>query len=252
MNINIITLFPEIFKSLEFGLIGQAIDQKKIHINIFNLRKNAINSYGQVDDKPYGGGEGMVLMADPLERTINIIQYIHKGYVINMSPQGNNFSQSKAQELVKKNNITIIAGRYEGIDQRFINQYVDEEISTGDYILSGGEFAALILIDACSRFIPGVIDSVIDKEGVVVNSNGMLIQGIIGIGGEKKGYIKIIDKEEIDSKQNIKEKIIVMKSNLTYDFYILLDKLGVQGIVSGGIDYETLIFRFLFLYYFSF
>ena len=173
MNINIITLFPEIFKSLEFGLIGQAIDQKKIHINIFNLRKNAINSYGQVDDKPYGGGEGMVLMAEPLERTINSIPNIQKGHVINMSPQGNNFSQSKAQELVKKNNITIIAGRYEGIDQRFINQYVDEEISTGDYILSGGEFAALILIDACSRFIPGVIGN---KKSVDLDtfSNGLL------------------------------------------------------------------------------
>ena len=173
MNINIITLFPEIFKSLEFGLIGQAIDQKKIHINIFNLRKNAINSYGQVDDKPYGGGEGMVLMAEPLEKTINSIPNIQKGHVINMSPQGNNFSQSKAKELAKKNNITIIAGRYEGIDQRFINQYVDEEISTGDYILSGGEFAALILIDACSRFIPGVIGN---KKSVDLDtfSNGLL------------------------------------------------------------------------------
>ena len=173
MNINIITLFPEIFKSLEFGLIGQAIDQKKIHINIFDLRKNAINSYGQVDDKPYGGGEGMVLMAEPLERTINSIPNTQKGHVINMSPQGNNFSQSKAKELVKQNNITIIAGRYEGIDQRFINQYVDEEISTGDYILSGGEFAALILIDACSRFIPGVIGN---KKSVDLDtfSNGLL------------------------------------------------------------------------------
>ena len=173
MNINIITLFPEIFKSLQFGLLGQAIDQKKIHINIFDLRKNAINSYGQVDDRPYGGGEGMVLMAEPLERTINSIPNIQKGHVINMSPQGNNFSQSKAKELAKQNNITIIAGRYEGIDQRFINQYVDEEISTGDYILSGGEFAALILIDACSRFIPGVIGN---KKSVDLDtfSNGLL------------------------------------------------------------------------------
>ena len=128
MNINIITLFPEIFKSLQFGLLGQAIDQKRIHINIFDLRKNAINSYGQVDDKPYGGGEGMVLMAEPLERTINSIPNIQKGHVINMSPQGNNFSQSKAKELAKQNNITIIAGRYEGIDQRFINQYVDDRV----------------------------------------------------------------------------------------------------------------------------
>jgi len=191
MNINIITLFPEIFKSLEFGLIGQAIDQKKIHINIFNLRKNAINSYGQVDDKPYGGGEGMVLMAEPLERTINSIPNIQKGHVINMSPQGNNFSQSKAKELAKQNNITIIAGRYEGIDQRFINQYVDEEISTGDYILSGGEFAALILIDACSRFIPGVIGN---KKSVDLDtfSNGLL-KGPVFTRPEKFNDSKVPD-----------------------------------------------------------
>lgn len=191
MNINIITLFPEIFKSLEFGLIGQAIDQKKIHINIFDLRKNAINSYGQVDDKPYGGGEGMVLMAEPLERTINSIPNIQKGHVINMSPQGNNFSQSKAKELAKQNNITIIAGRYEGIDQRFINQYVDEEISTGDYILSGGEFAALILIDACSRFIPGVIGN---KKSVDLDtfSNGLL-KGPVFTRPEKFNDSKVPD-----------------------------------------------------------
>jgi len=191
MNINIITLFPEIFKSLQFGLLGQAIDQKKIHINIFDLRKNAINSYGQVDDKPYGGGEGMVLMAEPLERTINSIPNIQKGHVINMSPQGNNFSQSKAKELAKQNNITIIAGRYEGIDQRFINQYVDEEISTGDYILSGGEFAALILIDACSRFIPGVIGN---KKSVDLDtfSNGLL-KGPVFTRPEKFNDSKVPD-----------------------------------------------------------
>ena len=191
MNINIITLFPEIFKSLQFGLLGQAIDQKKIHINIFDLRKNAINSYGQVDDKPYGGGEGMVLMAEPLERTINSIPNIQKGHVINMSPQGNNFSQSKAKELAKQNNITIIAGRYEGIDQRFINQYVDEEISTGDYILSGGEFAALILIDACSRFIPGVIGN---KKSIDLDtfSNGLL-KGPVFTRPEKFNDSKVPD-----------------------------------------------------------
>ena len=191
MNINIITLFPEIFKSLQFGLLGQAIDQKRIHINIFDLRKNAINSYGQVDDKPYGGGEGMVLMAEPLERTINSIPNIQKGHVINMSPQGNNFSQSKAKELAKQNNITIIAGRYEGIDQRFINQYVDEEISTGDYILSGGEFAALILIDACSRFIPGVIGN---KKSVDLDtfSNGLL-KGPVFTRPEKFNDSKVPD-----------------------------------------------------------
>ena len=173
MHINIITLFPEIFKSLNYGLLGQAIDRKDITINIFNLRKNAMNQHGQVDDKPYGGGEGMVLMAQPLEKTIESIEKNKRGHVINLSPQGKTLSQAKAQELSKMKDITIIAGRYEGIDERFIDQYVDEEISIGDFILSGGEFAALVLIDSCSRFIPGVIGN---QKSVDLDtfSNGLL------------------------------------------------------------------------------
>ena len=157
MNINIITLFPEIFDSLDHGLLGQAIQREDITINKIDLRKYKINKYGQVDDKPYGGGEGMVLMAEPLEKSIKGIPPHELGRVINLSPQGGLLNQHKARELSNLNNITIIAGRYEGIDERFISQYVDEEISIGDFILSGGEFAALALIDSLSRFIPGVI-----------------------------------------------------------------------------------------------
>ena len=157
MNINIITLFPEIFDSLNYGLLGQALDREDIKINIFDLRDHKLNKHGQVDDKPYGGGEGMVLMAEPLENAIKNIPSDNLGIVINLSPQGRILSQKKAKELSKLKNITIICGRYEGIDERLISQYVDDEISIGDYVLSGGEFAALTLIDTLSRFIPGVI-----------------------------------------------------------------------------------------------
>jgi tRNA (guanine37-N1)-methyltransferase len=157
MNINIITLFPEIFEALNYGLLGQAIDREDIKINIFNLRKHQINKHGQVDDKPYGGGEGMVLMAEPLEKSIKDIPGDILGKVINLSPQGSLLNHNKAKELSSLKSITIISGRYEGIDERFISQYVDEEISIGDFVLSGGEFAALSLIDSLSRFIPGVI-----------------------------------------------------------------------------------------------
>ena len=157
MNINIITLFPEIFLALNSGLLGQAIERKEIVINIINLRDHSLNDYGQVDDKPYGGGEGMVLMAEPLDRSIQSIPITQRGTIVNLSPQGEKLSQPKAKEISKLNNLTIIAGRYEGIDERIINQYVDEEISIGDFVLSGGEFAALTLIDVCARFIPGVI-----------------------------------------------------------------------------------------------
>ena len=157
MNINIITLFPEIFEALNYGLLGQAIEREDIKINIFNLREHQINKHGQVDDKPYGGGQGMVLMAEPLEKSLNDIPTNSLGRVINLSPQGSLLNHQKAKELSSLSSITIISGRYEGIDERFISQYVDEEISIGDFVLSGGEFAALSLIDSLSRFIPGVI-----------------------------------------------------------------------------------------------
>ncbi|MDC1013546.1 tRNA (guanosine(37)-N1)-methyltransferase TrmD [Gammaproteobacteria bacterium] len=157
MNINIITLFPEIFEALNFGLLGQAIGRQDIKINTYNLRDHQINKHGQVDDKPYGGGAGMVLMAEPLEKSLKDIPVDEVGKVINLSPQGTLFNHKKAKEFSLLKSITIIAGRYEGIDERFISQYIDEEISIGDFVLSGGEFAALNLIDSISRFIPGVI-----------------------------------------------------------------------------------------------
>jgi tRNA (guanine37-N1)-methyltransferase len=164
MNINIITLFPEIFEALNYGLLGQAIDREDIKINILDLREHQINKHGQVDDKPYGGGEGMVLMAEPLERSLKYIPGNNLGRVINLSPQGKLLNHEKARELSSLKSITIISGRYEGIDERFISQYVDEEISIGDFVLSGGEFAALNLIDSLSRFIPGVIGNIQSVE----------------------------------------------------------------------------------------
>ena len=173
MNINIITLFPEIFEALNYGLLGQAINREDIKINIFNLRKHQINKHGQVDDKQYGGGQGMVLMAEPLEKSIKDIPADILGKVINLSPQGNLLNHDKSKELSSLESITIISGRYEGIDERFISQYVDEEISIGDFVLSGGEFAALSLIDSLSRFIPGVIGN---KRSVDLDS---LSQGFL-------------------------------------------------------------------------
>ena len=173
MNINIITLYPEIFEALNYGLLGQAKNREDIKINIFNLRKHQINKHGQVDDKQYGGGQGMVLMAEPLEKSIKDIPSDILGKVINLSPQGNLLNHDKSKELSSLESITIISGRYEGIDERFISQYVDEEISIGDFVLSGGEFAALSLIDSLSRFIPGVIGN---KRSVDLDS---LSQGFL-------------------------------------------------------------------------
>ena len=167
-NFDVITLFPKAFQLINnLGVITRALDKNLIDVNLHDLREYGEGAYRQVDDKPYGGGEGMVLMAAPLENAIKNIPSDNLGIVINLSPQGTIFSQKKAKELSKLKNITIICGRYEGIDERLISQYVDDEISIGDYVLSGGEFAALTLIDTLSRFIPGVIGN---KKSVELDS----------------------------------------------------------------------------------
>jgi len=157
MNINILTIFPEIFDILKSGVVTKPIKDKKLNIELLDIRKNSINKHNHVDSKPYGGGEGMVMMAEPIVKTLKQINKKNLGRVIFMSPQGNKLNQKKIISLSKLKNMTIICGRYEGIDQRVIDKYVDEEISIGDFILSGGEYAAICLVDAISRYIPGTL-----------------------------------------------------------------------------------------------
>ena len=157
MNFNILTIFPEIFDIFNVGLISKSIKKKLIKINTFDIRENSVNKHNHVDSKPYGGGEGMVMMAEPLAKTLSSIKKRQLGKVIYLSPQGKQLDQKKVVSLASRKNITLICGRYEGIDQRVIEKYVDEEISIGDFVLSGGEYAAICLIDAISRHIPGVL-----------------------------------------------------------------------------------------------
>ena len=155
MNFNLVTIFPEIIKLLEFGVIGKAIEKDLISINGLNPRNFSKNTSKNVDDAPYGGGEGMVMMAEPLALAIKSIK--NKGKVILMSPQGEHLSNSHIDDLLDEKSITIICVRYEGIDERFIENYVDQEFSIGDFVLSGGDIPALALIDALSRKIPDVL-----------------------------------------------------------------------------------------------
>ena len=157
MNFNILTIFPEIFDIFNVGLMSKSIKKKLIKINTFDIRENSVNKHNHVDSKPYGGGEGMVMMAEPLVKTLSSIKRRQLGKVIYLSPQGKQLDQKKVISLASRKNITLICGRYEGIDQRVIEKYVDEEISIGDFVLSGGEYAAICLIDAISRHIPGVL-----------------------------------------------------------------------------------------------
>jgi tRNA (guanine37-N1)-methyltransferase len=172
MKFNILTIFPEIFNVLNHGVISKAFE-KNLSINCYDIRENAINKHGQIDGKPYGGGEGMLMMAQPLKETLSKISSKDRGQVIYLSPQGKRLSQENVINYSTMKSLTLVCGRYEGVDQRFIEKYVDEEISIGDFILSGGEYAAICLIDAIARNLPGTIGN----EDSIKNdsfSNGLL------------------------------------------------------------------------------
>lgn len=154
MKINLVSLFPDFFASpLASGLLGKAVADGLLSVNMINIRDFATGNYRQCDDYPYGGGAGMVLMAGPLSRAIESIG--PTGPVLMTSAGGELFTQAMARELSGMEELTIICGHYEGIDQRIADRYVDREVSIGNYVLSGGEFAALVIIDALARLIPG-------------------------------------------------------------------------------------------------
>jgi len=155
MNINVISIFPEILESSFRGLTGKALEKNIAKLKLIDLKEFSNNDYGSIDDAPYGGGEGMVIGVEPLEKSLKTIK--KPGHIIYLTPQGKVFNQKKAVNLSKFKDLTLICGRYEGIDQRFIESYVDEEVSIGDYVLSGGEIAASVIIDAILRNLDDVI-----------------------------------------------------------------------------------------------
>ncbi|MEN0058670.1 MAG: tRNA (guanosine(37)-N1)-methyltransferase TrmD [Bdellovibrio sp.] len=157
MKIDVITLFPEMIQQgASYGVLGQALTQNKLSVMAHTPREFATDRHKTVDDRPFGGGDGMVMMAEPLEKTILKVKH-NNSKIIYLSPQGRPFSAQKAQELSREEHLIFICGRYGGIDQRAINTHVQEELSIGDYVLSGGELAALVVIDSLARFIPGVL-----------------------------------------------------------------------------------------------
>lgn len=160
MRIDILTLFPEMCNAvIGESIIGRAIKNGIIEIKCTNIRDFANNKHNKVDDTPYGGGMGMVMAAEPIYNAYKSLfnENEEKPHLIYMSPKGKTFNQKKALELSKKDRIVLLCGHYEGIDERVIDEIVDEEISVGDYVLTGGELPALIVADAVSRMIPGVL-----------------------------------------------------------------------------------------------
>ncbi len=171
MKFDVLTLFPEMFEILNQSIIGKAIEKDLIDINVINIRDFSKDKHKKVDDTPYGGGAGMVMKPDVVYDAYQSVKDAN-AKVIYMSPQGKPLNQKKVEELSKENHFIILCGHYEGIDQRVLDKIVDEEISIGDYVLTGGEIPAMVLIDSVSRYVEGVLKEDSIKEESF--SNGLL------------------------------------------------------------------------------
>lgn len=171
MKFDVLTLFPEMFETVKSSVIGKAIEKKLIDINLINIRDFSEDKHKKVDDTPYGGGAGMIMKPYVVYRAYQSIGD-KKAKVIYMSPQGKTLNQQVVENLSKESHLIILCGHYEGIDQRVLDKIVDEEISIGDYVLTGGEIPAMVLIDSVSRYVEGVLkEDSIQEESF---SNGLL------------------------------------------------------------------------------
>lgn len=180
MQIDAITLFPEMFEAISrFGITRRALDEGLWSLNLWNPRDFTENAYRTIDDRPYGGGPGMVMLAEPLDRAIAAAkvrqqsQGIESPWVIHVSPQGTPLNHARVMALSKRPGLIVLASRYEGVDQRLLDRSVDEEISIGDFVVSGGELPAMMLMDAVLRQLPGVLG---DAESAVQES---FVEGVL-------------------------------------------------------------------------
>jgi len=172
MKFEIITLFPEMFSAIkEEGVVARAIKKSIISICEWQLRDFSVNKYKNVDDKPYGGGGGMVMQVKPIRDCIvKIKKQTPETKVIYLSPQGQQLNQSLVEKLASFDSLTLLCGRYEGVDERIIENDIDYEVSIGDYVISGGELAAMVLIDSVSRRIPGVLGNEASLNDSFINN----------------------------------------------------------------------------------
>lgn len=161
MRFDILTLFPAMFSSpFQQSILAKAIEKGLIEVRTVNIRDFAMDKHQVVDDAPYGGGQGMVMKVEPIARAIEQVKLGNPSVrTVYLTPEGKRFNQETARELSSRSHLILLCGRYEGVDERVRELLVDEEISIGDYVLTGGELAAMVLIDAVSRFLPGVLGS---------------------------------------------------------------------------------------------
>lgn len=171
MKFDVLTLFPEMFEPLKQSIIKRAAEKKLIDINLVNIRDFSEDKHNKVDDTPYGGGAGMLMKPDVVDRAYNSVKS-ENAKVIYLTPQGKMLNQKIVKDLSKQEHLILLCGHYEGIDQRVLDKIVDEEISIGDYVLTGGELPAMVLIDCVSRYVEGVLSNESTEEESF--SNGLL------------------------------------------------------------------------------
>ena len=171
---DVVTLFPEMFAALtQSGIAARALERGLWRLKTWNPRDFTTDNYRTVDDRPYGGGPGMVMLAEPLEKALDAAREAEGGKVVYLSPQGRRFDHAKAVELAGVEALTLLCGRYEGVDERLLRRRVDEELSLGDFVLTGGELAAMALIDAVVRQLPGALGD--DQSAVEESFAGGLL-----------------------------------------------------------------------------
>ena len=172
MKFDVLTLFPEMFEQLKCSIIGRAVENNLIDINLINIRDFSQDKHKHVDDTPYGGGAGMLIKPDVVYDAYNSVK-TENAKVIYLSPKGKLLNQQIAKNLAKEKHLILLCGHYEGIDQRVLDEIVDEEISIGDYVLTGGELPAMVLIDTVSRYVDGVLseDSTVEESFSDENQN---------------------------------------------------------------------------------
>lgn len=158
MKIDILTLFPEMFTPLKTSIIGRAVESNKLEINVIDIREYTLDKHKKCDDTPFGGGAGMVMMVQPIASAIEAIDPNHEALRIYMSPKGKTFNQKVVLEYAKQDRLLLLCGHYEGVDQRVIDLFIDQELSIGDFVLTGGEIPAMAVVDAVARYIDGVIN----------------------------------------------------------------------------------------------
>ena len=226
MKFDILTLFPEMFSALNESIIGRATNKNILEINLINIRDFSKNKHKQVDDTPYGGGAGMLLKPDVVWDAYNSVKS-DDSKVIYLTPQGKTLNQSKVEELAKFNHLILLCGHYEGIDQRVIDKINPEEISIGDYVLTGGEIPAMVLVDSVSRYVSGVLkngseeEESFSKDGLLEypqytkpeNFEGMKVPEIL-LSGHHEEIAKWRRQETLRVTYN-KRKDLLKNANLT-------------------------------------